>query len=69
VEFSQIDGLAAKFKGIKERNITLNKKPKTTRKASSSSAKSDQQVTKKRIRVNEGTEIGHAPMKRKPKAD
>lgn len=69
LEFSEIDGLAAKFKGIKERENTLTKKAKLARKTNSSSAKSYQPVAKKRIRVNEGTEIGHAPMKRKPKTE
>lgn len=66
IEFSELEGLVATFSGLKPK---VKKKPaggqaKNTKKADNKATK---KVTKKRVNTMEGKEIGHIPMKRKPR--
>lgn len=63
IEFSELEGLEAKFKGLKERTSSPanpnGSKPKKKRKPQNN------EKPTKRVRMQEGVEVGHVPLKRK----
>ncbi|MDC0602067.1 DEAD/DEAH box helicase [Aliiglaciecola sp.] len=66
IEFSELPGLAGKFKGFKSKTAA---KPKTVQKTKRSNKKTDAQAPpKKRVRTIEGVDVGDAPMRRKPRS-
>ena len=66
IEFSEIEGLTAKFKGLKPAKAkTATPKKPTNNKAKQ---KTKPQQAPSRVQTMEGKEVGDLPMKRKPRA-
>lgn len=68
IQFSEIEGLAATFKGLKPAKPKSLQKTKVSKKKAPTNQTSNTSG-KKRIRANEGKEVGHIPMKRKPRPE
>ena len=65
IEFSQIEGLTAKFKGLKPAKTKVALSKKSTNKKVTKQAKPQQ--TPNRVRTMHGKDAGDMPMKRKPR--
>jgi superfamily II DNA/RNA helicase len=65
MEFSQIEGLTAKFKGLKPAKTKVALSKKSTNKKVTKQAKPQQ--TPNRVRTMQGKDAGDMPMKRKPR--
>lgn len=67
IEFSAIEGLEAKFKGLKERPVSKANPAGTKPRKKRPSDTTEKPV--KRVRMQEGVEVGHVPLKRKRSQD
>jgi superfamily II DNA/RNA helicase len=65
MEFSQIEGLTAKFKGLKPAKTKVALSKKSINKKVTKQAKPQQ--TPNRVRTMQGKDAGDMPMKRKPR--
>ncbi len=66
IEFSEIEGIAAKFSGLKPKSNKKSAKP-NTKSAKNSAQNPVKKGGRKRVNTMEGKEVGHIPMKRKPR--